>query len=351
MNGNFLDWTVPSSNFSSSTDPNTLEGSGVVLEVTRYDSLYNAEGERLILPAGQSYQSNKKRSAGYEKAIVVTKVWNSSNKVDYTRLEIRSPHMKAALKKAIPAYRNIEIGIDHIWIRDKPHCLFHYRNELQSYGMNVEGTNLEAARHVHFLLSYMWDQFIPESISFFSTIGVVTSMPPSLEFDYLWMGFRPGDLVYVPKEKGTGRDHDTAFIFAEMKLDTRDKWSVTGYRIGYAHRQFGYVEQRYSIRNYHGVRALQNLEIIPAQYVSDILSIRDRLVSRGRLFTTLHSQHYHWFEGQSNMLVTAGRFEDEEDGDYRYRIAKAAYRPKLVWELDPIGRSVGSLMLDRQKVE
>ncbi|KAK4248953.1 hypothetical protein C7999DRAFT_30642 [Corynascus novoguineensis] len=49
---------------------------------------------------------------------------------DYTEVEIRSPHMKAALKAIIPEYRTAGINTRHIILRDETRPIFHYGDEL-----------------------------------------------------------------------------------------------------------------------------------------------------------------------------------------------------------------------------
>jgi hypothetical protein len=49
-------------------------------------------------------------------------------------MEIRSPHIKAALCEVVPEYADMKLHSPKIVIRDCHICLFHYHRELQEYG-------------------------------------------------------------------------------------------------------------------------------------------------------------------------------------------------------------------------
>src|SRR5687767_3976663 len=95
-----------------------FENAGLRREVRRFDSLFNAKGERVVVNSGSRLTLGKDRDPkSYESALVLTKFWNRSGEEDYSELEIRSPHMKTALKAVVPEYKNADIDTKHITLR------------------------------------------------------------------------------------------------------------------------------------------------------------------------------------------------------------------------------------------
>jgi hypothetical protein len=133
-----------------------FHGAGLKEQLKHFDSVYNAKGDRVLLKSGSEFRLEKDRDPiTYESALVLTKFWKRNGDEDYYELEIRSPYMKAAIKAIIPEYKNFNVDINHITLRNKPHCLFHYREELFEYGLNLE-LNSDAQRHVSFLMEHTY---------------------------------------------------------------------------------------------------------------------------------------------------------------------------------------------------
>ncbi|KAK8097411.1 hypothetical protein PG984_016550 [Apiospora sp. TS-2023a] len=301
-----LDWGVPTLNMHNA-NPNISNESGRTLELQQFDSLYNSDGERIILPAGERYIDKNQYTKSYQSAIVVTKIWSRDLKVESKTLEIKSPHMKAAIKATVPAYNSAEITIQHIRVTGPPHFLWHYREDLQHYGEELEKTDLAAARHILFLLGYMWNDFLHETISYFTSMSFVDSTVEKLEFDCLWMVFRPGDLVLIRQRDQDPQDFETAFEFLSMTLIDDKFWNVTG------------------IQHYDGQRAIRELELVPMSYLNDDGATRSRLIARGKYFTSLHGQHYRFHVG--GYLSTPKAIDEHDDDEYDEEDDEDHYAP------------------------
>ena len=245
-----FDWTI--SLPTQRAHPSSLhEGHGAVCETQRFDTFYNDSGDRVVLPAGQKYTAPKGQA--YRSALAVLTYWSPVQGIEKTVLEIRSPHMKAALKAVVPEYSSFNIEVRDISIQNDPHCLFHYRRELLSYGaaLQEQGFDSEAPRHIQHLISYMWDFFKAEIGAF----SMCESLDYSLESQYLWMVFRPGDFVYVRKP------HPRAFQFEKMERFL-DSWTIRGYCIAYDGVSFGFCPTEASISRYNDVKPLRELEVV-----------------------------------------------------------------------------------------
>lgn len=315
---NPLDWGVPVVN-SANANHNIVDESGRTLETRHFDSLFNANGDRIVLPAGERFRDTRRDSLSDQSALIVTKFWSLDQRVQSKSLEIRSPYMKAALKEVVPAYKSVEKNAQAIRIKGPPHFLFHYRLELQQYGMNLEQADPDGARHIHFLLEYMWDEFRDETTSFYSSLYLVGDDVPILEFKYLWMAYRPKDVMLIRQREQRDQSSDSfgaAIQFVSMELEEDRYWEVTGYRIDFDDGLFGYTKQTSRIRHYNGSRSINDLELVPLHYITEPDAVRSRLLARGRKFLGLHGQHHRLYEGIGSILPMGG-MRGAEDEDYR----------------------------------
>jgi len=200
-------------------NPTIIEGTWLVCETSCLDSFYNEAGQRLVLPAGQKYKAKEDRN--FRSALTVTTYWDEDQTPSYTVLEIKSPHMKAALKAVVPEYASFDIHLGHFTIRDEPRSIFLHREELGAYGHNLQESNFEAALHVHHLLSYMWD-VLSDDILTFDIWASVSMDPGDLPHKLLWMIFKPGKIVFVRKPQLM------AFVFESMSQSQAKSWTLKG---------------------------------------------------------------------------------------------------------------------------
>ncbi|PHH67499.1 hypothetical protein CDD82_1419 [Ophiocordyceps australis] len=289
-----FDWALP----PSWIRPTIPEGAGLICETARLDSFINADGSQIILPAGQKY--NAKRNVNFQSALTVTKHWDRHQEVTHTVLEIQSPHMKAALKAVVPEYESFNITMRHIRITDEPRCLFHYRHELAAYGKDLQHRDLEAAQHVRHLMMYMWDTLRIET-SFFLLSADPSVDEPKLEFKYLWMIFKPGDIIFV-------RKLHLAFEFQHMVLKY-DAWELEGHHIDYDGNHHGFREFKAFIDKYDGLKLLRDLTSVPFHRLlhSEQQVLRKQLVARGRKFVGIHSYQYLRYDGKCDLYGKSNR--------------------------------------------
>ncbi|KAG5657336.1 hypothetical protein KAF25_005900 [Fusarium avenaceum] len=327
-----FDWMVPLQ--PQPLHPIDLGGGGAACETKRFDSFYNSSGDRVLLPSGQKY--NSKTPPANESAITVINYWDKEQNLEKTVLEIKSPFMKAALKAVVPEYANFNIDVKNVSITGEPHCLFHYRDELMNYGrMMWESQNLEAANHIQHLITHMWEVFKAEII-LFNALERLADSEPALEHKYLWMIFRPGELVYVRD------DEPWAFRFDRMTKSGKSR-AVYGVDIDYNDANFGSTTISAPIDHYEGLKALKELKItafgtLPKE---EKQSKREMLIARGRKFVGIHGKRHLWFEespskssGQMKSRIMADQdgWNDENGGRMSYIDDKKVYKPEDVLE-------------------
>ncbi|KAK4040193.1 P-loop containing nucleoside triphosphate hydrolase protein [Parachaetomium inaequale] len=293
------------------------QGTGLTCEVKSFESVYDARGERRLLQAGTSTAVQTcSYSHSFRSALVVTRFWKHDRRPDYTTLELRSPHMKAALKAVVPAYQTHDIATRHIILRDEPRCLFHYRAELQAYGTILE--DREAADHVFYLLRHLQNTLWLEMYNF-SAYMEDPSLVPSLDFINLWMAFRPGDLVYIPDSRPKSAGHGRIYRFVEMERCRCDvpscpnsEWTLTLDGITSDGVMIGHRREKVTLQPYDGFQQLQELPAFPLKYHPDEQDTRQRLAVRGAKFIQLHGYHYRQYSGIAGLfgassLLNTGR--------------------------------------------
>ena len=79
-------------------------------------------------------------------------------------------------------------------IREPPMCLFHYRRELEAY-VKTSRTPL-IRNHLKLLLGYM-EKTLEREIRQYGATFENRGVDASLEHQYLWMGYKPGELLYA----------------------------------------------------------------------------------------------------------------------------------------------------------
>lgn len=298
-----FDFATP---FSSYQLPQAASNQGLLCELKKFDSLFNAKEERYLLRAGSKVDLGPaQKDSASQSALVLTKFWNKEKEEQYIELEICSPYIKAALKAAVPEYKEFNVDSKHIIMQDKPKAIFHFRQELQEFGQELR--DAVAAEHLLFLLKYMYNVLSAKIRGYYAFVEGPTA-PPSLDFLNLWMVFRPGDLIYV-KTNHADISRGQILRFESMsrckcKLPwcSLSYWSLCGQHIDYNGDNFGHIATYAQIKPYKGYRPLCDLVVVPLQYHPDQLSIRESLIACGKKFAKLHGSHYRQYKGMAEVL-------------------------------------------------
>lgn len=162
-------------------------------ELRTFECRYNSRNEQVTLQVGESKQI-KPKAVTTTSVLTLTRFYDIDNKsLKNTKLEIHSPHVKAALRNVIPSYPGIDLKADKISMKST-RCLFHYRKELSEYGVKL--ADLTAQKHLLFTLQYMYNSLQKGITSYYHYMESGTSTP-GLEYEDLWMAFRPGELLYT----------------------------------------------------------------------------------------------------------------------------------------------------------
>jgi hypothetical protein len=287
--------------FTGAEIDDTVDPPGLKCELTTYDARYNSKGERIRLAAGKKKEVAAKRPRDHDSALVLTRYYDHDKVLDYTILEIRSPHLKAALRKVIPLYPGVNLHAKKVTIRDIPKCLFHYRQELGLYGGSLK--DQEAVKHLLFALRYMYDTLRDEVSSYYNLMES-PNIEPGLPFLHLWMAFRPGDHIYL---KSNGSDRVYRFLSMSrcecfIPHCRNSRWTLSLEEIDYDGSEFGHTKVTGYIDPYEGHVPLKQLRAFPLQYHPNKKEIAAALIERGRKFINLRGVHYLGYDGVAEAL-------------------------------------------------
>lgn len=282
-------------------------------ELAEYDCLYNSEGKQVFLRAGTKPGSefeNALQTQNDDSAIVRTTYWTNSGRQSSVYTEIRSPHMKTALKTIVPAYKGRNFRYKHIGFNDKPGFLLHFRDELYAYGLGLEHASVPQ-QHVSMLFGYLQQELADAITSY--TLHVLSADCPSIDFANYWTIFKQGDLAYLPEAIGPdGAEAVVRYISAGFDCQCEDTvhrlshtWTFTGEYIDNKGKSLGKATLTTRIRWYEGVRPLRELPTIPLHLHPESNKIKERLIVRGRKFVALQGLHHRHFTGTAKLLEEA----------------------------------------------
>ena len=274
---------------------------GLRCELATFESRHDSKGKKILLNVGSRQQLDPVPHHAWDSALVLTRFYDKDMELEHTELEIRSPHVKAALKHVVPEYYDLNLLAKKVVLLDHPKCLFHYRKELQEYGARLE--DQEAIKHLVFALKYMYKTLQSEIYTYYNLVENA-STPPSIDFMNLWMVFRPGGHILV-KGYQTTRVVEFEYMTRCRCLTSwcsNAKWTIAAKYIDYDGTNFGVLRQYFYIKPYNGNKLLKELQVMPLQYHPDQRSIVLAMIERGKKFISLHGKHHRAYEGIAEVL-------------------------------------------------
>jgi hypothetical protein len=296
--------------YNRSLRPLELQDAGLKCELKHIDSVFDSKGKRIRIRGGSRLNLDRDHGTDrYQSALVRTTIWDKDGEENGVELEIRSPHMKAALKAIVPQFENASIHAKHLTLQNEPMCLFHFRNELFIYGSNLPA-NSDAQQHISFLLEYMNQELSQELYTWMIMVELEASFADrAVEFQNLWMAFVPGELIYAPAQDPESQP--AVLKFTSMTLSCRcrhlehmssHRWSISGCCIDHDGHRFGLRRTSTILKYYSGYKPLKDLAVVPLRFHADEASIKATHLQRGRKFTQLQGQHHLVYRGIAMVL-------------------------------------------------
>ncbi|KAI1323681.1 P-loop containing nucleoside triphosphate hydrolase protein [Xylariaceae sp. FL0255] len=280
------------------SEESEIEGEECVLHV--YDNRFDTRGDHVLLRAGTNLKISipipDSRNAGF----VVIRHYSRSKVLFATEFEVRSPFATKALREVIKDYPGVNIGSKgKIILLDQPRCLFHWRTELKAYG--DAHSDMRVQEHVRFCLKYMSKVLNRELGDFYINVEENRDRP-GLEFQNLWMAFRPGSVGY---EKDSNRNEvvriKSVQLMSAKHERERSYWMIFVNSLAWDGDHFGLEHHMIRIDEFTGIRPFMDLNIIPLEYHDDGLQRLESLICRGRKLVSLAGIRYCHYKGTARV--------------------------------------------------
>ncbi len=111
---------------SAANGENVGDQEGWKCELKNYEWQTRSNGEKVPLQTGTK-KKMKSSHTDDRSALVLSYHYASSHLTwDYTVLDVKSPHLKTALRKTVREYPGMSISSEKICILGLPKCFFHY---------------------------------------------------------------------------------------------------------------------------------------------------------------------------------------------------------------------------------
>ncbi|KAI1077367.1 P-loop containing nucleoside triphosphate hydrolase protein [Whalleya microplaca] len=259
------------------SDQHDDEGESCELHV--YENRIDTRGMNISLRKDPSHHA----------ALVLTRHYTRDRKLQNTYLEIRSPYLLRALKEVVRSYPGVNIdSMSRITVRNEPKCLFHFQEELKTFAASSDDRTMK--KHIRLCLQYM-AKSLKREIMIYNTTVRNSPTDPSLEYENLWMAYKPGMLMYSTVD---GVD------------DQRGEWSVDQTDFRYIKGRLVRVPFPRPISHYEGSKALRQLSTFPLDFHPEKARIRRELIMRGRKFISLLGMYHRYYDGVAELYGFSG---------------------------------------------
>lgn len=121
---------------------------------------------------------------------------------------------------------------------------------------------------------------------------------PGLEWQFLWMAFRPHHLLYVHRD-----GVDELVRMERMSTDCCElRWTVQTTEIVYDGSSFGRRTGRYTIERYDFYKPFDELPLYPLEYHPEKERVLSEAISRGHRIVTFNNIHYCHYSGNAELM-------------------------------------------------
>ncbi len=208
--------------------------------------------------------------------------------VQKTSLQINSQHLKDILKSTIQNFPGVSFNTKDVTI-DKPYrVLFHYRQELEDAGKELEEES-EAAEHLDLLMQFIHEEF-KETIS--ETENLLDQ--GMINYQHLWTIFRPGTtMVYAPVFGQPRAFNLTNYSFS---CDPPGLILHTEY-VDFDGDDMGTRSTNRMVAAFSGAEKISDLSAFPMKWHPAKLEVEQQLLARGRRWEKLAGMYFREYKG------------------------------------------------------
>ena len=266
---------------------------GLKCDVKEHEAKFNAmKGERKLKVVTAKEEEEEVR----EYAMESFKYFDRDGDLEKRTMEIFSSHIVQALQSVIKEYPGVNFQGPHLSVSGFVEMIFHYRNELQAYIAQQEDD--VALLHIGLAIRFM-ERELRGCLKRYRAVVENATTTPTIEYNDIWMVFRPGSLVFTGKKerrrimKLVSTKQEKLGIFGIGK----PRWHIKCKYVTHDGDEFGYREDTIYITPYEGSKEICKLTIYPLDYHESKEELCAELVERGRLFSELSGIHYKSYYG------------------------------------------------------
>lgn len=246
--------------------------------------------ETLVAPAEDA------ESAQYAVIVRNAKCYDGRKSLQIDSIVVQSEPLKEFLGKVLDGYPGVTTTLERLEFHRPFKPIVHrWENFLSCREKEQDQTTKEHVALLYKILEEELRDTIAQKEDLLRN-GVITH-------GLLWSIFEPGDVMI-----NTAGGRTRAFTFVEDAIDCRTKaWILTGKYVDYDGDSFGYRDEDFRVYPFIGTCPITSLAVSPLKFHSDQASIREALVSRGKIWEEHKGYRYKHYEG-----VAHGFDEDHE---------------------------------------
>ncbi|CAJ2511449.1 Uu.00g070740.m01.CDS01 [Anthostomella pinea] len=265
-------------------------------EVKEYEARYDAEGKRSVKEVELDQDADLKDDGKF--AMRLYKYYTRDSRIEKVNLEIRSPHIRQALREVVGSYpdQNFSGSVTLTGSSEFSAlaCLFHYRRELKSYKDSLHDPM--AKRHIALVNNLVEKEFRRDIHRFEDGMEADVLC---VDFKDLWMLFKPDDFVFGGKSYDQYVNKIVKVTFNAGGSGCPPRWTVTTKAFAHDGAKFGYIHRPIDISAFDGIREVSKLRCYPFKFHSDQYALRKYLVYRGRKYCSLTGIQYRAYSGDA----------------------------------------------------
>lgn len=268
---------------------------GALCELMTLDQRYNKNRELVIIPSIQSPEGEQDKFTEY--ALVLRKIFNDKHELIQTKVDINSPQILGVLSQIVKYFPAHPEKFQNILVVEAPYMiLYHHWDQLKSFRDSTEDD--EVRMHLNFLLSFMDREMVEDSKKANQLIET-----GNISFRFLWMIFRPGELII----DRTDREHQRLWRLREVEYgeDNKGRYldlrvACTGYDGEDTGRQYACPDLRESAVGKGSL--ITRLNMYPLRFAKDQEQIVKKSTQRGNKYLSLRGIHVQRYKGRLQML-------------------------------------------------
>ncbi|WPH00417.1 P-loop containing nucleoside triphosphate hydrolase protein [Acrodontium crateriforme] len=258
---------------------------------------YNAEGEQEKVEVPDLGGSP---SVDAEYAVVVRQIFSERNRLDLTRLTVNSPHILKAFRDVVGSHPAVPADFSEPFDMESPfQMLYHSWDDLVAYKEKLEDES--ARNHLDVLFKYMNVGLAPEK-------NIVENMTRKsmIDFQRLWMIYRPGKIAVTYTKghpwlmqivKAAYDENNNCGKYLEVHTIYTD---YDGKDVGVAKKSIK-ILQKVNFGQENSTN-ITELPIFPREFIHEGPELEERLIERGKKFTSLQGVSIKHYDGLADIL-------------------------------------------------